>query len=131
MEHGFETPELIEVAFLKEKYDKLMRSPKETFEMVKKDNPYLAQLVVPFGYKSRSLLSWGIAQWIYFVELRSKETGNMSYREIAWDVEKILKKKVPKIAGNINVDKTKYPADLINMPDARKWYNKEIRKKDS
>jgi len=51
----------------------------------------------------------------------------MSYREIAWDIERILKKKVPNIASYLWTDKKVYPPDLINLPEARKWYNKNIR----
>lgn len=125
--HGFETPDLIYAAGLKDKYKDLMNVPVALFEKVHKENPHIAQLIVPFGYRCRSLFSWSIGQWIYFTELRSKEAGNMSYREIAWDIERILKKKVPNVASYLWTDKKVYPPDLVNMPEARRWYNENVK----
>ena len=121
--HGFETPPLITASGLQEEYDELNRMADETFRAVAQDEPYTAQLIVPFAARCRTLYTWSSGQDAYFVELRSKPTGNESYRLIAHDIADENLERAPEVWKHVQVDRTMYPPELAKI--ARKWYDSE------
>lgn len=119
--HGYETPRLIgSVDEFKETYDSAMQAARKEHEVVAADEPYTAQLMIPFGFKCRRLLTWPIGQRAYYTELRSRDTGHDSYRQIAFDIADHLSEKAPLVGEHLRVDRQMYPPELIK--NAREWY---------
>jgi len=125
-EHGFETPQMIKTAKLEKEYNQILNEMSTTFNNIRQDNKYVAQLIVPFAFKCRRLINWSAGQDGYYIELRSKSPGHDSYREIAWDVAEKIKTTAPTFGQYLKVDKQTYPQHLIK--NARKWYDQEKRK---
>jgi len=101
----FETPSLIEMAGLGNDFREIMREIDETFREIVDDNPYVAQLMVPFAFKVRSLYSWSFGQDAYFAKLRSGPGGHISYRKAAWDVFEKDKERMPLFSELVKVKK--------------------------
>ncbi|MFA6073583.1 MAG: FAD-dependent thymidylate synthase [Candidatus Woesearchaeota archaeon] len=125
-EHGFETPQIIKDAgLIDEKYVAAMKLAENAFNLVRQDEPHIAQLLVPFAYRCRRLLSWSPGQKAYYVELRSKSSGHDSYRDIALNLSEHIDSEMPLLSEYIRVDKREYPQHLIK--GARSWYDSTKR----
>jgi thymidylate synthase ThyX len=126
--HGIdEVPKIFAMAGVEEKYLKLMDEVTEVYQKIEGDNPYVAQLAVPFAFKMRTLYSWQAGQHLFFSKLRSGEGGIISYRKVAWDVADHLKEITPEMGRLLRVNRVTYPEDLINLKEAKNWYNENKR----
>jgi len=126
-EHGFETPEVISQANLYSRYSQALNNADLTYRRIRNDEPDIAQLVVPFAFRCRRLISWSCGQQGYYVELRSRNQGHDSYREVAWEIADHLSKFAPETAQYLKVDTTTYPQELIRS--ARKWYDQTSKQR--
>ena len=118
--HGFETPQIIHDAGLYNQYSQAMNKMATLYMGIKSVNKYAAQLVVPFAFKSRRLLNWSLGQDMYYVELRSKNSGHDSYRDVAWSIDDKIRSEAPTVSQYLKTDRVTYPQHLIKS--ARKWY---------
>jgi thymidylate synthase ThyX len=102
--NGFTIPDEIVSAGFKEQFLECMKQSAETFEELVKQFPKEAQYVVPLAYRKRTLITWNLRELHHFIKLRSGKEGHISYRRVAWDVYKELKKVHPLLAKHIKVD---------------------------
>lgn len=124
---GYETPPLFELAGLKNKFDKLMQENDAAFRKVAEDR-YTAQLMVPFAYRRRRIYTFGFGQDGFVIELRSKEGSHWSYADAVRDMHVIDKRKMPLFSELVRFNTKTYPHDLINLKQAKQWYDKNKRR---
>ena len=130
---GYEVPDLFEVVDresgikLVGEYKALMQEVDSVFRKIVNENPHVAQLIVPFGFRCRRLYSWAFGQDLFTVKLRSGEGGIISYRRAVWDIEQADKERMPEFSRLFRVNKTEYPPELINLKEAKEWYNANKR----
>ncbi|UCC92027.1 MAG: FAD-dependent thymidylate synthase [Candidatus Aenigmatarchaeota archaeon] len=105
--HGYDIPEEIEKIGYGEKFREAMKSAERTFERIRKRFPKEAQYVVPLAFRKRTLFTWNLRELYHFVRLRSGKEGHISYRRIAWEVYRELKRVHPLLAKYIKVDLSK------------------------
>lgn len=125
--HGFEMPPLIEEFGLKEDFHELMAEAKKVYELVAEADPHLAQLVVPFAYRVRRLVSAQFGQDLFKVELRSRIGGHPSYRAVACEMADALRERNPKFSRLLRDHREEYPLELINLKQAKTWYDENCR----
>ena len=95
---GFETPEALVEAGLREKYEGLVRQSVETArELPAAGRDYL----LTFGARSRFLFKMDFAEVEYICRVRSGVKGHFSYRQIAWRMKDKLEQLEPELAGII------------------------------
>lgn len=130
---GYEVPDLFEVMDKESgtnmvgEYRSLMQEVDIVFRKIVDDNPHVAQLIVPFGYKCRRLYSWSFGQDLFTVKLRSGEGGIISYRRAVWDIEQADNERMPEFSRLFRVNRTEYPPELINLKESKEWYNNHRR----
>lgn len=130
---GYEIPDLFEIVDresgtnLVGEYKALMQEVDSVFRKIVDDNPHVAQLIVPFGFKCRRLYSWAFGQDLFTAKLRSGEGGIISYRRAVWDIEQADRARMPEFSRLFRVNKTEYPPELINLKEAKEWYNANKR----
>ncbi len=108
--NGYDIPEEIEKIGYGKKFRGAMDSAEQAFETIRKVFPKEAQYVVPLAFRKRTLFTWNLRELYHFIKLRSGKEGHISYRKIAWDVYKELKKVHPLLAKYIKVDFSKGPS---------------------
>lgn len=92
---GYETPDALAQAGLKEKYDSLMR---ETFAAMAAMDERSAPYLMPFAARARFLFKMDFAEAEYIARLRSGVKGHFSYRKIAWEMKEKMQKLEPELA---------------------------------
>lgn len=102
--HGYSTPEEIIEAGFSQDYDNLMEKAALAFDKISKRFPLAAQYLVPLAYKKRTLITWNLRELYHFIKLRSGPTGHLSYRKIAQEVYKEVKKVHPLLSRYIMVN---------------------------
>jgi thymidylate synthase ThyX len=103
-EHGYSTPDGIVEAGFKEQYDAVMQKAADTFKILSKRFPIAAQYAVPLAYKKRTLITMNLREVYHFVRLRTGPAGHISYRRIAQEVYRQVKKVHPLLAKYIMVN---------------------------
>jgi thymidylate synthase ThyX len=95
---GYDTPEALIEAGLRESYDGLMT---ETFAAMRKigeaNQGHSAHYLMPFGARSRFLFKMDFAEAEYISRLRSGVKGHFSYRKIAWEMKCAMEKLEPEL----------------------------------
>ncbi|HUA84705.1 MAG TPA: FAD-dependent thymidylate synthase [Bryobacteraceae bacterium] len=91
---GYDTPDALIEAGLREKYDALMR---ETFETVHGMESNAAHYLLPFAARSRFLFKMDFAEAEYIARLRSGVKGHFSYRRIAWEMKEKMQRLEPEL----------------------------------
>jgi hypothetical protein len=81
---GYDTPEVLAEAGLKETYDALMS---ETFAVISSLPASAAHYLLPFAARSRFLFKMDFAEAEYIARLRSGVKGHFSYRKVAWEMK--------------------------------------------
>lgn len=125
--HGFEIPDLVKMGGLEDEFSSVMEEARKAFLTVEATEPDVAQLIVPFAFRHRTIYSWSLEQHGYVSELRGRPSANPSYQHIAWDLYDMIQEEAPIFGKLVRVDKIDYPADLINLKEAREWYDAEVR----
>ena len=100
--HGYATPEGIIEAGFKNEYDNLMEKADWAFKKISQRFPIASQYVVPLAFKKRVLITWNLRELFHFI--RSGAAGHSSYRKIAQEVYKEIKKVHPLLAKYIQVN---------------------------
>lgn len=106
VKHGFEMPEEIEEAGLKDEYVKAMRQAADAFVKISQNNPLEAQYVVPLGYRMRMLMTMNLREVFHFTELRSRKNGHKSYRRIAQKMADEVIRKYPELGKHLRIDRS-------------------------
>lgn len=110
VKNGYEVPEEIKKNGYEKKFREAMGSASNVFEKIHEKFPKEAQYVVPLAFRKRTLFTWNLRELYWFIKLRSGKEGHISYRRIAWDVYKELKKVHPLLAKHIKVDLSEGPS---------------------
>ena len=121
--HGYEMPQLFPEAVLDKEFSAIMDEVDRTYRVIADDNPYVAQLMVPFAFKVRRLYSSQFGQDLFMTKLRSGEGGIISYRIAMWDLADADQATAPEFARLLRVNRTTYPPHLIGLKEAKAWYN--------
>ncbi len=81
---GFEIPDDFKNTGLSSAYSTIMSSVHSYEDENVVSNPVLLQYLVPMGYYHRSMFLMDLKELYYIVELRTRESGHISYRRIAY-----------------------------------------------
>jgi len=103
--HGYEIPDEIEEAGLKDYYVECMQKSQEAFEKIYNDYPNEAQYVVSMAFRKKVLFTWNLRELHHFIKLRTGPTGHISYRRMAYLVWEEIEKVHPFLAKYIDVTK--------------------------
>ena len=80
---GYATPTLISEAGFDAEYESAMESAAEMHEKLYRENPNVAQYVVPNGYNRRVLAQFNLREAYAFCQLRSAANAHFSIRRVA------------------------------------------------
>lgn len=108
--HGYSLPSELAEAGFESDFSNAMKQASEAFEELAKTNPLAAQYVVPLAFKKRTLFTWNLRELFWFIRLRARKEGHLSYRKIAWHVFDELEKVHPFIAKYIEHERSEGPA---------------------
>jgi thymidylate synthase ThyX len=89
---GYDTPDALIDAGMRESYDALMTA---TFETMRELPGNAAHYLMPFGARSRFLFKMDFAEAEYIARLRSGVKGHFSYRKVAWEMKRAMEKLEP------------------------------------
>jgi len=113
--HGFETPEELVQSGLDTEYSDAMVSAKDLYNRVASRMPHEAQYCVPLGYRIRWRMKMNLREAYHFCEIRSGMQGHTSYRRVAQDIYREIKRVDPVLASYMDfVDLKEYPLGRIN-----------------
>ena len=91
---GFETPRLVTESGAGEVYDAAMRAAFDAMGSLPAPG---AHYLLPFGARSRFLFKMDFAEAEYISRLRSGVKGHVSYREIAWEMKRLMEQVEPEL----------------------------------
>ncbi len=116
-EHGYEVPELLAHADLRQPYEDSLKRAFTAFENLSQSNipeaKETAQYLLPLGTRCRSLFKMDFSEALYISELRSPPQGHISYRRGAWEMYQAIAKKHPVLAQNFRVTDVNLPVDPL------------------
>jgi thymidylate synthase ThyX len=95
--------DLVEAGFQKD-YDNLMLKAAESFNRISKRFPLASQYCVPLAFNKRTLITWNLRELYHFIRLRTGPRGHQSYRVIAQEIYRQIKKVHPLLAKYIMVN---------------------------
>jgi len=115
--HGYEAPEELATAGLRQVYDEAMARAQEELaelrrtvdENAKTDVVYL----LPLAFRKRTLFKMDFAEAAYISELRTGAAGHFSYRRVAYLMFEAVAKRYPTLARHFRVTDVNEPVDLL------------------
>jgi len=115
--HGYEAPEELPAAGLRERYDYAMKRAEESLAELKRtagehagtDAVYL----LPLAFRKRTLFKMDFAEAAYISELRTGAGGHFSYRSIAYQMYEAVAGRYPALARYFRVTDVREPVDLL------------------
>ncbi|HVP50501.1 MAG TPA: FAD-dependent thymidylate synthase [Terriglobales bacterium] len=115
--HGYETPEDLAAAGLRERYDKAMARVQNAVAELKRtadeDARTDAIYVLPLAFRKRTLFKMDLAEAAYISELRTTAAGHFSYRRIAYQMFEAVARRYPTLACHFRVTDVNEPVDLL------------------
>jgi len=116
-QHGYDTPEELEIAGARENYDAVMQRTAEVVAQLA-ERPHAeaeqnAQYAIPLGFRKRTLFKMDFAEVVYISELRTTQAGHFSYRRVAYAMYEAVAKKYPALAKYFRVTDVREPVDLL------------------
>ncbi len=96
--NGYDVPPEIEEAGFGKKFRKSMAVAADFYKKVHTKFPHEAQYIVPFAYKIRYLFVLNLREAFHLIELRSVPQGHASYRRVAQEMFRQIKKVHPVFA---------------------------------
>jgi thymidylate synthase ThyX len=112
--HGYEIPEELPEAGLRNQYESAMNQAHEAFVHVSRAGSVEnARYVLPLGTRTRALFKMDFAEALYIAELRSAPAGHFSYRRVAWEMYQAVARKHPVLAQYFRVADIHQPVDLL------------------
>ncbi len=115
--HGYDVPEDIGGAGLRQRYDASMRRTADAVAMLA-TRPFpeaaeSAQYLIPLAFRKRTLFKMDFAEVVYISELRTTPAGHFSYRNVAWQMYEAVARKYPALAKHFRVTDVREPVDLL------------------
>lgn len=102
--YGFDIPKEVEEAGLDKDFVECMKNAKNAYRIISDEFPKEAQYVLPMAFKKRLLFKANLRELFHFIKLRSAKQGHESYRKIAQQMYRELKRVHPTLASFIDVD---------------------------
>ncbi len=121
---GFVTPELFQLAGIDTEFAESMKVAEEIFENARSYDKFIAEKLVPWGFKYRSLQTWQLNQLSYIIAIRSRpKVGHLDYVKFARELWAETAKFYPETAKYIEVNRDEYPVELWKK--GYSWWDKE------
>ena len=112
--HGYDTPEYLVTAGLKQRYESAMQRIVDAQSHLNQAGCSEAALyLLPLAFRKRTLFKMDFAEALYISELRSGPAGHFSYRSVAYAIYEAVAKKHPSLARYFRVTDIKEPVDLL------------------
>src|SRR5919197_2207060 len=115
--HGYETPEELVAASLRERYEGVMKHVRDTVAELKRTSGEEARTdtlyLLPLGFRKRTLFKMDLAEAAYISELRTTAAGHFSYRRIAYQMYEAVAQRYPALARHFRVTDVREPVDLL------------------
>jgi thymidylate synthase ThyX len=115
--HGYDAPDELEAAGVRQNYDAVMQRTASAVEQVGSRGGSEAQensqYAIPLGFRKRTLFKMDFAEVVYISELRTGPAGHFSYRNVAYAMYEAAAKKYPALAKYLRVHDVKQPVDLL------------------
>jgi thymidylate synthase ThyX len=115
--HGYDAPEELQAAGLRQNYDAVMQRTAAAVEQLTTQGGAEAQensqYAIPLGFRKRTLFKMDFAEVVYISELRTGPAGHFSYRNAAYAMYEAVAKKHPALAKYLRVHDVKQPVDLL------------------
>ncbi|MCI0355276.1 MAG: FAD-dependent thymidylate synthase, partial [Acidobacteria bacterium] len=115
--HGYDVPEEIGGAGLRQRYDGSMRRAADAVAKLAAGSfpeaAESAQYLIPLAFRKRTLFKMDFAEAVYISELRTTPAGHFSYRNIAWQMYQAVARKYPALAKHFRVTDVREPVDLL------------------
>ncbi len=128
--HGYDLPRELTEAGWDGEFRDAMEKAKAAWETIDKQDPQLAQYVVPLAYRLRWYFTLNLREVIHLTELRSMRQGHPDYRRVAQKIYSEVERVHPQFAEHIKfIDMNEY--GLERLESERKIDRKmdEIKKK--
>jgi thymidylate synthase ThyX len=115
--HGYETPEELLNAGLRDHYDAIMERVQDAMAEIKRtateDAPTDSVYLLPLAFRKRTLFKMDLAEAAYIAELRTTAAGHFSYRHIAYLMYEAVAQRYPTLARHFRVTDVREPVDLL------------------
>jgi thymidylate synthase ThyX len=115
--HGYDVPEELEAAGIRENYDAVMQRTAGAVGQLGSRGGAEArensQYAIPLGFRKRTLFKMDFAEVVYISELRTTPAGHISYRNVAYAMYEAVARKHPALAKYLRVHDVKEPVDLL------------------
>jgi thymidylate synthase ThyX len=114
--HGYDAPEELQAAGVKQNYDAVMQRTASAFERLASggtESQESSQYAIPLGFRKRTLFKMDFAEVVYISELRTGPAGHFSYRNVAYAMYEAVAKKHPALTKYLRVHDVKQPVDLL------------------
>ena len=115
--HGYDAPEELQAAGLRENYDAVMERTAAAVEHLGSQGGAeareSAQYAIPLGFRKRTLFKMDFAEVVYISELRTGPAGHFSYRNVAYAMYEAVARKHPALAKYLRVHDVREPVDLL------------------
>jgi len=115
--HGYETPEDLAAAGLRQRYDDVMtrvhRAVAELQRTAGEDARTDAIYLLPLAFRKRTLFKMDLAEAAYISELRTTAAGHFSYRRVAYQMFEAVALRYPTLARHFRVTDVHEPVDLL------------------
>ncbi|OGZ44569.1 MAG: hypothetical protein A3J55_01965 [Candidatus Ryanbacteria bacterium RIFCSPHIGHO2_02_FULL_45_17b] len=125
--HGYSIPSEITEAGMASMYTKALDSVMPLFKKLERENPLLAQYVVPLAYRVQFYQWQNVASLFWETELRTGPQGHPDYRHIEQEKYRLFAKKFPRIARFMKVDMNQY--SFARRGDTERIATKELELK--
>jgi len=104
--HGYCVPEEVVEAGLEARYRSCMKKAETAYDSLCNTFKEEAQYIIPLAYRKRTLFVCNLRELYHFIKLRSGKQGHVSYRRIAQQMYREVKKVHPLLTKHMNVDLT-------------------------
>jgi thymidylate synthase ThyX len=113
--HGYEVPDEVRAADVKQRYDETMHRTIETYKKVAEASPEsrAADYLLPLAMRKRTLFKMDFAEAVYISELRTGPGGHISYRRIAYQMYQAVARRYPALGRFFRVTDPEDPVDLL------------------
>lgn len=119
--HGYEAPEEISAAGMRERYDEGMKRAAHAAGQLAAqrraagdaESGESAQYLLPLAYRCRTLFKMDFAEVLYIAELRTGPAGHFSYRNVAYEMYREVARRYPALAKYFRVTEVSEPVDLL------------------
>lgn len=117
VQHGYDTPEEVEMAGVRDSYTKAMDDASSAVKKLAQgrspEASECSQYAIPLGFRKRTLFKMDFAEAVYISELRTGPAGHFSYRRVAYQMYEEVEKKYPTLAEYFRVHDVYEPVDLL------------------